>query len=97
MKRTAGRPPGSILYTEAFEAILKARKLAKKDVCATAGISPGFLTDLLACRAGASTAVVEALTRALNVDASAIFPELAARPWTSPIPNRTATRRAAAA
>lgn len=96
MKRTAGRPPGRILYTEAFEAILTARKLRKKDVCITAGISPGFLTDLLACRAGASTAVVEALERALAVPAAAIFPEMAAQPWTSPIPNRGAKRKVAA-
>jgi hypothetical protein len=68
--------------------------LLKKDVCADAGVSPGFLADLLAHRGGASENVVEALAGSLGVRPAAIFPEIAA--WVSPLPDRDRRREPAA-
>lgn len=85
-----GRPPGRMIHAEGFEAILVARNLLKKDVCADSGMSHGFLTDLLAHRAGASDAHVHALSTTLGVKPVALFPELAG--WVSPLPDRNAKR-----
>lgn len=85
-----GRPAGRMIHAEGFEALLVARNLLKKDVCADSGISPGMLTDLLAHRAGASEAKVEALCRTLGVRPAALFPEISG--WVSPLPNRKAKR-----
>lgn len=83
-----------MIHAEAFEALLGARNLLKKDVCADAGISPSYLADLLAHRGGASEAVVEALSGSLAVRPAAIFPEVAG--WVSPLPDRDGKREAAA-
>lgn len=85
-----GRPPGRIIHAEGFEALVAAKNLLKKDVCADAGITPGFLTDLLAHRGGASESVVRALSSTLGVQPVALFPEVAG--WVSPIPDRSAQR-----
>lgn len=89
-----GRPSGRLLHAEGFEALLAARNLLKKDVCADAGISPGFLTDLLAHRGGASPVVVDALCASLGVRPAALFPEVAG--WVGPLPDREARREVAA-
>ena len=86
-----GRPAGYMLHTEAFEALI-AGKFLKKAVAEAAGIAPGYLADLLAHRGGASREVVDALADALSVTPGAIFPELAGKPWTSPLPDRDAKR-----
>lgn len=85
-----GRPPGRLIHAEGFEAILAARNLLKRDVAAEAGVSPGFLADLLAHRGGASPQVVDRLAGALGVNPAAIFPELVG--WISPLPDREARR-----
>lgn len=89
-----GKQPGLVLHAEAFEAILAARNLLKKDVCADAGITPGYLTDLLAHRGGASPVVVEKLCSTLAVRPAAIFPEVAG--WIGPLIDRDARRENAA-
>lgn len=94
MASRRGRPAGRLLHAEGFEAILAARNLLKKDVCFDADVSPGFLTDLLAHRAGASPAVVERLSASLGVRPVALFPEIAG--WVSPLPDRDGRREAAA-
>lgn len=71
-------------------------RVLKKDVCIDAQISPGFLTDLLAGRGCAGPDVVDRLSSSLGVRPAAIFPELAAKPWTSPLPDRAARRERAA-
>lgn len=92
-KNQGGRRPGQILYAEAFEALLAARNILKKDIAEEIGVSPSFIADLLACRGGASDEVAARIASALNVKVAAIFPEIAG--WTSPIPDRDAKRRAA--
>ena len=92
-KRPAGRPPGRLLHTEAFEAILVARNLLKKDVAAEAGIAPSFLADLLAHRGGASADIADKIAGALGVKLGALFPESVG--WMSPLPDRDARRTAA--
>lgn len=87
-----GRPPGRVIHSEAFEAILAARNLLKKDVCSDAQISASYLSDLLAHRGGASEVVVESLSMTLGVRPAALFPEVAG--WVSPLPNRDAKRAA---
>lgn len=81
-----------MIHAEAFEALLAARNLLKKDVCADAGISASYLSGLLAHRGGASEQVVESLSSSLSVRPEALFPELAG--WVSPLPNRDAKRAA---
>ena len=80
-----------MIHAEGFEALVAAKNLLKKDVCADAGITAGFLTDLLAHRGGASEPVVRALSGTLGVQPVAIFPEIAG--WVSPLPDRAAIRR----
>lgn len=94
MTSKRGRPAGRVLHAEAFEALLAARNLLKKDVCVDAGISPGYLADLLAHRGGASDEVVASLSSTLAVRPGALFPELVN--WVSPLPDRDGRRRAAA-
>lgn len=91
-KRPMGRPPGRLLHTEAFEAILAARNLLKKDVATDAGVTPSFLADLLAHRGGASAERQEALASALGVKVGALFPESVG--WVSPLPTRDGKRAA---
>jgi hypothetical protein len=90
-RRTGGRPSGRVLHTEGFEAIALARNLLKRSIADAAEVSPQFLADLLAHRAGASTPVVERLAAALGVTPAALFPELVG--WVSPLPDRDARRR----
>jgi len=85
-----GRPTGRLLHAEGFEAIIAARNLLKKDVCADSGVTPGHLTDLLAHRCGASPDKVDALCRTLGVTPAAIFPEAAG--WVGPFIDRDAKR-----
>lgn len=92
-KSKGGRPPGRLLHAEAFEALVAAKNLLKKDVAADAGLSPQFLADLLAHRGGASPAVAERLAATLGVKPSALFPELAG--WIGPLPDRDARRAVA--
>ena len=90
MPKPVGRPNGHLIHAEAFEAILIARGLMKKDVTHDADISPSFLADLLAHRCGATGPVAERLAAALGVRTAAIFPGFAG--WIGPIPNRAAKR-----
>lgn len=94
-KRPVGRPVGRVLHTEAFEAILAARNLMKKDVAHDAGVAPSFLADLLAHRGGASPEKAEAIAASLGVKVAALFPEAAG--WVSPLPDRDAKRKGEAA
>ncbi len=59
----------------------------KKDVAAEAGVTPGYLGDLLAHRCGASPKNAEAISRALGVQIEVLFPEACG--WVSPLPDRT--------
>lgn len=93
MPKQAGRPSGRILFTEGFEALLASRHLLKSTIAAEAGVSPSFLSDLLARRTGASEAVAERIAEALSVPVGALFPELAG--WVSPLPDRDRKRAAA--
>lgn len=72
---------------------MAAKHLLKKDVCADAGITPGYLTDLLAHRCGASPEKVDKLCNTLGVTAAALFPEAAG--WVGPLVDRNAKRSAA--
>lgn len=94
-KRTPGRPTGRLLHAEAFEAILTARNILKKDIAKDVGVSPGFLADLLAHRGGASGAVSARLASSLGVKEAALFPEAAG--WIGPLPDRDAKRQQVAA
>lgn len=85
-----GRPAGRLIHSEAFEALLAARNLLKKDVAADAGVSPGYLADLLAHRCGASPTVADQIASTLGVKIAAIFPEAAG--WIGPLPDRDARR-----
>ena len=85
-----GRPAGRLIHAEAFEALLAARNLLKKDVAADVGVSPGYLADLLAHRCGASVTVADQLASALGVKLEAIFPEAAG--WIGPLPDRDGRR-----
>jgi hypothetical protein len=91
MAATRGKKPGLILHAEGFEAIISARGLLKKDIAADAGLSPGFLADLLAHRGGASREVVDRLASTVGVKPAALFPEIAG--WISPLPDRDQKRR----
>ena len=93
MTKPTGRPPGLILHTEAFEALIQARGMLKKDVAETCGLSASFLADLLAKRGGASSTRAQAIADALRVPLAVIFPESAG--WVSPLPDREAKRVAA--
>lgn len=94
MSKPIGRPNGRQLHAEGFEALVAARQLLKRDVAQEAGISPGYLADLLAHRGGASDAVVARLSGALGVRPEALFPELSG--WIGPLPDRDARRVAVA-
>jgi transcriptional regulator with XRE-family HTH domain len=89
-KNMPGRPNGHLMYAEAFEAIIAARNLRKKDVADDAGISPSYLADLLAMRGGADPAVAERIARSIGVRTEAVFPGLAG--WIGPLPDRNARR-----
>jgi len=91
MPNKRGRKPGLILHSEGFEALIAGRHL-KKDVAADAGMSAGFLADLLAHRGGASPVVAERLASSLAVPVAAIFPEVVG--WVAPPPAREGTRGA---
>jgi hypothetical protein len=91
MHKPRGRKPGRILHAEAFEAIIAARNLLKKDVAADAGLSPQFLADLLAHRGGAAPDVAQRLADTLGVKLAALFPEAAG--WIGPLPERGAARK----
>jgi transcriptional regulator with XRE-family HTH domain len=84
---------GRVLHTEAFEAILAARNILKKDIAQEAGVTASFLADLLAHRGGASPEKADAIAAALGVKVAALFPEVAG--WVSPIPQRDGKREAA--
>lgn len=88
-----GRPAGRLIHAEAFEAIVAAKNLLKKDVAADCGVSAGYLADLLAHRGGASAAVADQLASTLGVKLAAIFPEVAG--WVGPLPDRDGKRDAA--
>ena len=87
-----GRPEGRIIHAEAVEALLACRtlRIRKRDLANRAGISPSFLSDLLARRAGASDDTAQRIADALEVPAAAIFPGLVG--WTSPLPDRNGRR-----
>ena len=89
-----GRPPGRIIHAEAVEALLRCRvpRMRKRDLAGRASISPGFLSDLLAHRAGAADDVAQRIADALEVPPAAVFPELVG--WVSPLPDRTNKRGA---
>lgn len=91
----SGRPNGRMIHAEGVEALLAARNILKRDLSAEADITPQFLSDLLAHRSGASDAVVDRISGALGVKPAAIFPEIAG--WVSPLPDRDAKRKTAAA
>jgi transcriptional regulator with XRE-family HTH domain len=88
-----GRPSGLLVHAEAFEALVAARGLFKKDVADEAGLSAGFVADLLAHRSGASRPTAERIASALGVTLAAIFPEAVG--WVGPLPDRDAKRGAA--
>lgn len=94
MAKPKGRPSGRLLHSEAFEAIRDCREVTKRYVADEAGVSPQFIADLLAHRAGASPEVAGAIAGALKVPLSALFPEAVG--WIGPLPDRDnvrATRR----
>lgn len=80
-----------MLHAEAFEAFLQLSESTKSKVAKAAGLSPSYLSDLLAHRAGASDTTAANLSEALGpVPPVAIFPELAG--WVSPLPDRQQCR-----
>jgi hypothetical protein len=85
-----GRPNGWLIHTEAFEALLLTKGILKKDVAAGAGVSPTFIGDLLAHRAGAHKSKAESIATQLSVPVGAIFPEAVG--WVSPLPDRGGSR-----
>lgn len=89
-----GRPSGRLIHAEGLEALLEARGMLKRDLCAIADISAGLLSDLLAHRSGASQRTIDKICIALEVKPEAIFPEIAG--WVGPLPDREAKRGAAA-
>lgn len=91
MTTKGGRPNGLLLHAEAFEAVVAAKNLLKKDVAAECEVSPGYLADLMAHRGGASPVVAERLASALGVKIAALFPERAG--WIGPLPDRDAKRK----
>lgn len=86
MPKSNGRPSGLLIHAEAFEAILAARNMLKRNVAEDAELSPSFLADLLAHRGGTTRPVAERLASTLGVKVEALFPELAG--WVGPLPNR---------
>jgi transcriptional regulator with XRE-family HTH domain len=89
-KPRLGRPAGRLLFAEGFEALRAVKGLAKKDIAEEAGISPQFLADLLAYRAGASPEAQQAIADAMGLAIEALFPE--ATGWVGPLVNRKAAR-----
>lgn len=80
-----------MLHAESFEAFLLITSQSKSKVAKAAGISPSYLSDLLAHRAGASESTAANLAEALGpVAPVAIFPEIAG--WVSPLPDRDQKR-----
>lgn len=90
MPKPPGRPNGHLIHAEGFEALAGARSMLKKDVAVDAGVSPQFLADLLAHRAGATLPVAERLAGTLGVRVEAIFPGIAG--WIGPLPDRNGRR-----
>lgn len=85
-----GRPAGRLIHAEGFEALLKAKGFGKKACAEACGVSPGYLSDLLAHRCGATPKLVERLAAVLGVAPAAIFPEVCN--WVPPLPDRAAKR-----
>jgi transcriptional regulator with XRE-family HTH domain len=85
-----GRPAGRLIHAEAFEALLAARGWLKRAVADQAGVTPGFLADLLAHRRGASPDVVARLAAVFEVPPAALFPEIVG--WVAPLPDRQGVR-----
>lgn len=90
MKKLKGRPSGSLILTQSFEALLAPQRILKKDVAADAGVSPSFLGDLLAHRCGASEEVANRIASTLGVPIAAIFPGYAG--WVGPLVDRSGNR-----
>lgn len=84
-----------MIHAEAFESLLQIRRLKKKDLASSCELSPSFIADLLAHRAGASEETVDAISAVLAVPAEVLFPELSG--WVSPLPDRSARRTRAEA
>ncbi len=82
IKPGPGRPPGLVLHTEAFEALVALARWTKRDLAIAAGIEPTTLSDLIAHRCGTTLPKATRLAGALGVPTSAIFPELAR--WVAP-------------
>ena len=94
-RNRGGRAPGLLIYAAAFEGFVKERGTSKREVAERAGVSPSFLSDLLACRGGATRQVADRIAAALRCDhAREIFPELDG--WVGPLPDRNAKRAKAA-
>lgn len=89
---TRGKPAGRVLFAAGFEAIRVANGFTKKNVADDADVSPQYLADLLAGRAGASPEAAQKLANALGVAVEALFPE--ASGWCAPLVDRTAARAA---
>lgn len=94
MAQRRGRPSGRTIHSEGFEALLVARNILKKDLCADASITPGYLSDLLAHRCGASPEKAESIAASLGVKVAALFPEAVG--WVGPLADRDAKRKVAA-
>lgn len=92
--KPSGRPNGYLLYARGFEGALKLSKKSKRQVAELAGVSPSFLSDLLAYRGGATGPIAARIAAAVGVDADQLFPEMDG--WVGPLPNRTARRKAVA-
>ena len=85
-----GRPNGRLLFAEGFEGIRAVRGVTKKYVADVAEVSPQFLADLLAYRAGASADIQKRIALALGVPVESLFPEITG--WVGPFADRNGAR-----
>lgn len=65
--------------------------MSKRQAAERAGVSPSFLSDLLAYRCGATRPVAERIAAALKLAPDQLFPEMDG--WIGPLPNRDAKRQ----
>lgn len=92
MPKQPGRRSGRVLFAEGFEAVRSAKGFSRKYVADVAEVSPQFLADLLACRAGAGADAQKRIANALGVPPEALFPEMTG--WVGPLLDRDAVRSA---
>lgn len=75
-------PDGLVLHVHAYDAIAECRGRSASEVGRRSGLSSSTLSRLRTSNRGASEATAESIAAALEVEAAAIFPQLAG--WTPP-------------